>query len=117
VGRRNRAPGNDSRTGRRRSPSVYAVAILPTVLFRQEIQSLEFYYSGKLATFDTLTTWLTAAAIVAGFVLCWPWVRGRYAATESPIVLMFTLVGLAVLQSLAVFIARFLFYVGSGGIL
>ncbi|QDT55410.1 hypothetical protein Pan44_34530 [Caulifigura coniformis] len=93
----------------------YIVAIVSVMLFRREIQSHDFYLAGKLATFDTVTGWLTAAALVLGGALCWPWLRVSYRATKSSLLWATGMVIVAFIQFVLVFAVRFGFYVSRGG--
>ena len=44
----------------------YVVAVLSIVLFRESVRSMDYYTSGRLTTWDTVTGWLTFGAFVLG---------------------------------------------------
>ena len=95
----------------------YAVAVLSIVLFRESVRSMDYYTSGRLTTWDTVTAWLTFGAFLFGAALCWPWLRARLAGSSSRV--RWIALGVAALaaQFVAVFVVRFLVYLSSGGIL
>ena len=48
----------------------YVVAALSIVLFRETVRSMDYYTSGRLRTWDTITGWLTFGAFLLGAALC-----------------------------------------------
>lgn len=95
----------------------YVVAVLSIVLFRESVRSMEYYTSGRLTTWHTVTGWLTFGAFMLGVVLCWPWLRARLAGKSSRVRWIALGVAALVVQFVAVFVVRFLVYLISGGIL
>jgi len=95
----------------------YVVAVLSIVLFRESVRSMDYYTSGKLTTWDTVTGWLTFASFVVGAALCWPWMRARLAGSSSRVRWIALAVGALLVQFVGVFVVRFLVYLSSGGIL
>ena len=95
----------------------YVVAVLTIALFRESVRSMDYYTSGKLTTWDTVTGWLTFGAFVLGSALCWPWLSAHLAGTSSRV--RWIMIGIAalVVQFVAVFVVRLLVYLNSGGIL
>ena len=78
---------------------------------------MDYYTSGRMTTWDTVTGWLTLGAFVLGTALCWPWLRARLTGTSSRVRWISIGIAALVVQFIAVFVVRFLVYVGSGGIL
>jgi hypothetical protein len=95
----------------------YAVAVLSIVLFKESVRSMDYYTSGKLATWDTVTGWLTFGAFMLGAAFCWPWGRVRLARATSRAGWVTLGVAALAVQFVAVFVVRFLVYLSSGGIL
>ena len=94
----------------------YVVAVLSTVLFR-ETRTMDYYRSGRLAAWDTVTGWLTFSAFVLGSALCCPWLWERLAWSSSRVRWIALGSVVLVVQFIAVFSVRFLVYVSAGGIL
>lgn len=78
---------------------------------------MEFYTSGKLETWDTVSGWICLGAFVLGLALCWPFVRQLFAASSTRSMLVAGILIFCVLQFLGVYGFRVVLYVGSGGIL
>lgn len=78
---------------------------------------MDYYTSGRLTTWDTVTGWLTFGAFVLGAALCWPWLRARLAGTSSKVRWIILSAAALLVQFIAVFVVRFLVYLSSGGIL
>ena len=95
----------------------YAVAVLSIVFFRESVRNVDYYTSGRLTTWDSVTGWLTFGAFVLGSGLCWPWLRARLAGTAVKVRWIAFSVAVLVIQFVAVFVVRFLVYLSSGGIL
>lgn len=95
----------------------YIVISLSVLLFRGRIGNTEFYASGKLARWDTVTGWLSLGAFAFGLALCWPFVRQMLAASSSRVLLVVGITIFCLLQFVGVFGFRAVLYVISGGIL